>query len=55
MYVYIYIYIYIYTYVSNNTDRGYCLDIPRCEESPNDQTRRKETFSRNKVSDSKNG
>ena len=49
MYVYVYIHIYIYIYIislgdSRNTVREYCLDIPRFEESPNNQTQLKLPF-----------
>ena len=39
---------------SKDTVRGYCLDIPRFEESVDNQQQYKQ-HSRNKVSDSKNG
>ena len=40
---------------SKKTVRGYCLDFPRFEESLDNQKQTKQTHSRNKVSDSKNG
>ena len=54
MYIYIYIYVYLLG-ESENTARGYCLDIPRLEESPNNKKHSTKKHSRNKVSDSKNG
>ena len=40
---------------SKNTVRGYCLDIPRFEESLNDRKKCQNNCSRNTVSDSKKG